>query len=286
MNSIRFNDLTPNFIKFYNQAVNEKANPDRRWELWNEFYGFAAVPPTEEGKKKARQLLDEAWDKYHDIIDELRKGPNILPDPEHVLNQITNLFQADKDINLNLVLFVGGFEGNAFTGYLKNGEPAVYLPVEQEPEDRMIIMPHEFAHYIHFSIAQFATGWERSIGRVILEEGIAIHTTRLLVPNKRTEDYIEFTPGWLEQCQQKKDNILEGIKPFLKTKQSDIVYQFTMGHGTTGLEREAYYVGWLVVQHLLNEGHSIAELVRIKEEDTPDYTLNIINKILNLRSMS
>lgn len=39
-------DLTPRFLAFYEAVQAEGADADRRWQLWQEHYGFAAVPPT------------------------------------------------------------------------------------------------------------------------------------------------------------------------------------------------------------------------------------------------
>src|SRR5690606_26832582 len=57
-------DLTPRFLDFYERASHEGLDPDARWTLWQEAYGFAAVPPTPEGSRAARALLDAAWDRY------------------------------------------------------------------------------------------------------------------------------------------------------------------------------------------------------------------------------
>jgi hypothetical protein len=43
-------DMTPRFIDFYQAAA--AADRETRWALWNEKYGFAAVPPTPEGMKQ------------------------------------------------------------------------------------------------------------------------------------------------------------------------------------------------------------------------------------------
>src|SRR5260370_33252092 len=48
--SIEVVDLTPRFLKFYETAIAEKASPEPRWQLWQQLYGFAAVPPTPGGK--------------------------------------------------------------------------------------------------------------------------------------------------------------------------------------------------------------------------------------------
>src|SRR3982751_3208832 len=66
--SVEVVDLSPRFIKFYETATAEKADPERRWQLWQQLYGFAAVPPTPEGKVMARTLLDKAWSQYPKVM--------------------------------------------------------------------------------------------------------------------------------------------------------------------------------------------------------------------------
>jgi len=43
----------------------------------------------------------------------------------------------------------------------------------------------------------------------------------------------------------------------------------TIGPGPAGLEREAYYAGWLVVGDWLAHGMSFSEIARIPEKEMP-----------------
>ena len=63
--------LTPKFLKFYDEATREAASPDQRWALWKRDYDFAAVPPTPAGQTMARQMLDRAWPRYPDALDQI-----------------------------------------------------------------------------------------------------------------------------------------------------------------------------------------------------------------------
>jgi len=58
--------------------------------------------------------------------------------------------------------------------------------------------------------------------------------------------------------------------PHLSDSASEQVARFTIGTGTTGLEREAYYAGWVVVGHLMHRGYTLAELARIPESRIPE----------------
>jgi hypothetical protein len=41
--------------------------------------------------------------------------------------------------------------------------------------------------------------------------------------------------------------------------------RFTMGTGGAGIEREAYYVGWLVIGDLLQRGWTYSRLARVTD---------------------
>jgi len=57
--------------------------------------------------------------------------------------------------------------------------------------------------------------------------------------------------------------------------------RFTMGSGTTGLEREAYYVGWLVVEYLLRHHLSFADIARIRENEMPGRVADAVDHLLD-----
>ena len=67
----------------------------------------------------------------------------------------------------------------------------------------------------------------------------------------------------------RSDAILQGLLPELEKSDSQSVFRFTMGRGTTGLEREAYAAGWFVVGDLLKQVKSFAEIARIPSAEMP-----------------
>ena len=91
----------------------------------------------------------------------------------------------------------------------------------------------------------------------------------LSFPDRPETDSIEFTRGWPKQAEQHRVEILQGIRPFLTSDKRDDIERFTIGPGPTGLEREAYYVGWLVIGDWLAHGMSFADFARIPENEMP-----------------
>ena len=55
---------------------------------------------------------------------------------------------------------------------------------------------------------------------------------------------------------------------------------FIFGKGTTGIDREVYYAGWVLVEALLNEGGSFQEIASIPEDQMPDYVRKNLKKLI------
>jgi hypothetical protein len=281
--SVEIKDISPKFLAFYEAAEKERASPDRRWELWKEMYDFAAVPPTEEGHKIARKLLDDAWPRYAAVQELIRGGAaSLTPNPHAMVQSIADLLRPDKPAKVTLRVFVGGFENNAFTASGKNGV-TTSLPIEMEPEARARIMAHELTHAVHIAMGTFSGSWIRSIGATVVSEGLAMRVSQRLFPGDPAERVAEHTPGWLKAADAKRHEILRSIQPALGSEKPEDVMRFTMGQGPNGLEREAYYVGWVVVGHWLDNGMSFAEIARIPEKETAARVAATLEQLLMAR---
>lgn len=87
---------------------------------------------------------------------------------------------------------------------------------------------------------------------------------------------VQYTKGWLKDCEKNAESITKGILPFLEESSYEKVYQFTMGQGSTGIEREAYFVGWKLVQQLLIDGMSFEAIAKIKEPEMPETVRRLV----------
>lgn len=270
-NAIQVKDLTPKFLQFYNAARSQRLSGDARFALWKKDYGFAAVPPTPEGDAIARKLLDSAWPRYAGALPQIEAGASgMRPAPRQVLERVETLLRPTKPVHLNLIVYVGGFEGNAFTVGNK-GVPTVAVPVEISPRDRGPIMTHEFVHAVQISMGTMSGGWERSIGETALAEGLAMRATQGLYPNLPATTFVETPdePGWLAKATAKRSRIFQDIERSADSSQSADVLRYTMGTGPAGIDREAYYAGWEVVGYWLEHGLSYADIARIPEAEAP-----------------
>ena len=268
--NLTIKDLTPKFLQFYDEATNENASGERRWELWKKDYDFAAVPPTPDGEQMARKILDDAWPKYPGVLDRIRGGAaSITPDPHMTLRRIAELLRPGKPVNITLLVYVGGLEGNAFTA-AQGGKITTALPIEDDLATRALRMTHELTHAVHISMGSFSGGWIRSIGTTALTEGLAMRVTQQLLPHHHPEAYyVEARPGWFAEATKLRDGILKDVSEVVESDKSEDVMRFTMGKGPSGIEREAYYAGWVVVGYWLEQGMTLADIARIPEKDMP-----------------
>lgn len=279
--SITVKDLTPKFLAFYRAVLASHADGDGRFALWKRDYDFAAVPPTPDGEAMARRMLDAAWPRYPSVLARIEKGAaGIEPKPDDTLRRVVVELQPDKPVQIKLLAYVGALDGNAFTARGDDGTPTVALPVEQSPDERGPIMAHEFTHAVQIAMGSMSGGWVRTIGETALAEGLATHVAARLYPQRPAASFIEIEPGWLARCDAQRRRILEDVRTAAVSDKSEDVMRFTMGTGPAGVEREAYYAGWLVVGHWLRQGMTPAEIARIPEAEAPARVAAAITQIL------
>lgn len=265
---IKVNDLSERFIDFYNEASQPGVDAEQRWKLWQTRYGFSAMPNDDAGMAMARALFEAAWPRYPEVMDRIITGyAGMRPSPERLARAAADLLKLDQPMRLRLVAYVGFLEGNGFT--LGNrGEVRVAIPIEDAPEHRAITAAHELTHAVHISLGALEGEGAQTVAALALSEGLAMHASRALVPGGRTERYVEYLPGWFRDAESMQRQIYESIRPQLMREDPDTMMRLTQGHGNTGLEREAYYLGWKVVELWLAEGRSLAQIARIPAATT------------------
>lgn len=256
-------NFVPKFLNFYRRAVG--CDAETRFALWKEHYGFAAVPPGEEGALLARQQLEAAWERYAEVVPALER---CSPDTEKIrryLSEIKRALEYDEAVDAVLVFFVGAFDGNAFAAPYGEGRTAVCLPIENG-EDTVTLV-HELTHLVHGKIIGSAMRWEKTVASLVFQEGLATRLSKHLVPDREDEVYVGHRAGWLRECSEAAEQLLQGLKPFLRDCSAESIVRFTMGTGTVGKEREDYFAGWKLIGDMLDESRSFSALARVKEDD-------------------
>ncbi|MBP2018497.1 hypothetical protein J2Z79_001908 [Symbiobacterium terraclitae] len=263
--TLRMVDLSPRFLKFYELA--ESADPETRWRLWLEHYNIAAVPPTEEGRALARSLLEQNWHRYPEVMDRIRQGAaGFRPDPQQALDATAQALGFDQDLSILFVAFVGMLDRNAWAASM--GEhTAVHFPIESfSEEEASVFLPHEFAHVLHDRLSGFPGGWLKSVATLLMQEGMAIWTSRAVAPGREEWHYLTLDgPAWVERCREREKQIFQGVLARLQEVSADALQTFTTRTGPAGLEREGYWAGYRAVGHLLDSGFTLAQLARMPE---------------------
>ncbi|MGZ3276362.1 MAG: hypothetical protein ACXU8Z_21575 [Caulobacteraceae bacterium] len=272
-------DLSPRFLAFYDAA---KGVPDAatRFKLWQELYGFAAVPPTPEGQAMARRLVDGAWPRYGEAVAAAQAGAaGMSPQPMAILHRVAELLGLDAPATIKLVTYVGGFEDNAFTA--RADLPTVAIPLEIAGPTRARSLAHEGTHALHMTIDNLSGGWERSVAATMLQEGLAMQVSRAALPGATLEAYVSNRPGWWQQCQAKDRAILMVLREKLARSDSETVASVTILKGPkAGIEREAYYGGWRVVERMRANGMTFAQIARIPEAEMPARVGEVLDQLL------
>ncbi len=277
---IKVKDLSRKFLSFYDAASAGNLSENARWLLWKRSYNFAAVPPTAQGDSMARKLLDNAWSRYPAIVAELKKGDLLgKPEPAGVLQSVTGLLKPGKPMDVTILSYIGGFEDNAFTNVTNEGI-IVAIPRESPTPTRELLMTHEFTHAVQISMGCLSGGYIRSVGAIVVSEGLACRVTQSLHPNLGDGSFIEITPGWLQKCRDRQSEILKDVKTHLKSSDPNDIMKYTMGKSDLGIDREAYYAGWVVVQHWRAKGLTFAQIARIPEKDMPAKAEQAIDELL------
>ncbi len=102
-----------------------------------------------------------------------------------------------------------------------------------------------------------------------------------IVDGSRTIEVVDLCPQFLDFYQAAK-----GADPATRWKLWGEKYRFTYGQGTTGMIREAYAAGWIVIGDLLQQGKTFPELARIRSADMPAITRDAIAHWLAKKSKS
>ena len=132
-------------------------------------------------------------------------------------------------------------------------------------------MAHEFTHAVQIAMGTNAGGWVRSVGETALAEGLAMRVAQALYPRQPDSSFVEMpdAPGWLKKADGQRGRILADIRQAAASSDPEDVMRFTMGTGPSGLDREAYYAGWLATGYWLAHGRTLADIVRIPEAQAP-----------------
>ncbi len=274
-------DMTDKLLTFIETANHQNEAVDQSFELWQQHVGFAAVPPGEAGQQKAFQLFKAAYHRYTGcVLDQIKAFKADEKQLYDVLAQVKWLLGYEKPVEVVVIYYVGFFENNAFMSPYHDGRLALCLPVENTPDPRreQVVLAREFTHIVHAKTSGSKGAWLRPLATVLMQEGLALRASKAVVPGLDEGAYLGDDSSWFAACVADKTDIINGVKRYLDNDDTETLLEFTMGRGTTGREREAYYVAWVLFDALLKR-YTLSQLAHIREDKIVTFIKNAYDLI-------
>jgi len=277
-------DLTEGLME-YQRAAREKP-AEERIALWESLY--ASRHPSffhwYLNERISRDKLAERLPDYDSREDSLPRPSQMLPAVlEDVWPQVLSASGAE-DQTLKAILFAGGFDADGFCEHYL-GELTVFFQAEvicTYPDGLLQVhAAHETAHFLHarnvLSRDPSFNYKERyfEIPLALFAEGLAVAISRRVCPGENDARYLlweRYDPGAADWCREHEEELFGRVREVLHRSDKDTFRTLLSGgklpegipHSRTG-----YYVGWRVVEWLLEE-HPLPELVRLVPSRWPE----------------
>lgn len=177
-----------------------------------------------------------------------------------------------KDVHL----LVGIYGSNAFT--YRQIIPEIAFCLEKLSSNELhleCIIAHEFGHALHNMLSDQEGNWGRvdwnSPYTWLLQEGCAIHFSKQAV-DAREDEYFAFEEDleWLDFIQRNLTAIMSSFQEDMNTLSPTDIFRewFSINGGTKyGYTRIAYFIGYKLVEKLINECGEIGAVTIWHKED-------------------
>ena len=265
-------NLVDRFLHFYKESQ-KVDDVKEKFAIWKEQYGFAAVPPGEEGEEVAWTFFKNVYSEYENALPSIE---SFAPDTvlvQDILKEIKEVLDYRASMEFTVLYFVGFFENNAFLAPLEDGSLALCLPIEnQNSEDRYrITLAHELTHLVHGKMLGVGGNWIRPLSFLILQEGLAMKMSQAFTGSLEELDCLTLDRNWYNECLDLKKEIVGGMLSYLTDDNHETLFRFTMGEGVTKHSREAYFLAWLLFEKCLKEGMTLKQLATISVEESKEF---------------
>ncbi|MCA1022614.1 hypothetical protein [Halobacillus litoralis] len=279
MDDVRCTQMLDRFLTFYDQAYHEP--PHKRHELWMEYYDFPHTPPGYQQGQLAKEMVEYAWTKYYHVYDKIQYFDISPLELNEYVDHIKQILHSTTYVDVNVLFFVGTFETDPFVIQEKH-QYILCFPVELPGGQTRLIQ--ELARVVHCRQSGLAPSHTRTLGQLIFQEGLAIHTTlEVLEESGISDPYFSWDE---ESCSREPNRVMMNIQPHLHRTDYEALYSFTKGTGASGFEKEANYTGWLVIQHLLEQGRPLYELARIAPDEVDTLVERALLSLMNQAYMT
>ncbi len=263
---VRILDTTREFDSFAKEAALE--SPMVRENLWrdryravyqNVFDAFYAGYGSPEGMHALVRELSKVRPRVKDAAPVVR---GLIEEVEPAVRETLAAEDCPEPLH---VLMVGTFSTNAFVGRLDD-EVALFHCLEwfPEPQPARVLIAHEDTHAWHESILDEAP--PKDLSWTAFYEGLAIQTSRMVVPDQPEQDYFWYGVSgfedWLPWCREHREQLLERLRESLDDEDAAETF---FGEGLIeGRWRVGYFLADVLVKELDKPPQ---ELIRMGVED-------------------
>ncbi|MGP4061916.1 hypothetical protein [Halobacillus sp. H74] len=274
MDVVKSTQMLDKFLKFYDQAA--QVPPHQRYQLWVEHYAFPYTPPGYHQDQLAKEMLEYAWDQYTHVYEKIQFFEVDSVALSEQVESIKQTLQCTEPVHLTVLFFVGTFETDPFI-VKDDHRYTLCFPVELASSRTRLCQ--ELTRVVHCSQSGLAPSHTRTLGQLIFQEGLSLHTTQVLL---QSDEVAERSSTWnKEKCSREPNRVMINILPHLHRTDYEALYSFTKGTGASGYEKEANYTGWLVVGHLLEQSSTLYELAKIHKDDVDSLVEKSLFSLLN-----
>ncbi|WP_226576644.1 hypothetical protein [Halobacillus litoralis] len=274
MDDVRSNQMLDRFLTFYDQAA--KAPHHKRYEIWTEYYNFPHTPPGYQQGQLAKEMVDYAWNKYSHVYDKIQYFNTSPLELNEQVDSIKQILHCTTFVDLTVLFFVGTFETDPFI-IQENHHYTLCFPVEIASSHTRLIQ--ELARVVHCRQSGLAPSHTRTLGQLIFQEGLSIHTTIEVLEESGLS---AASLNWEEErCSREPNRVMMNVLPHLHRTDYEALYSFTKGTGASGYEKEANFTGWLVIEHLLEQGRPLYELAQIQKDEVDTIVERALLSLMN-----
>ncbi|SFJ62174.1 hypothetical protein SAMN04487936_10399 [Halobacillus dabanensis] len=274
MDDVKCTQLLDRFLTFYDQASQTPFH--KRFELWEDQYAFPYNPPGYQQGQLAKEMIEYAWNKYDQVYEKIQYFDVGPLEVNGYVDSIKQILHCTTSVRLTVLFFVGTFETDPFI-VEENQHYTLCFPVELSSTRTRLI--HELTRVVHCCQSGLAASHTRTLGQLIFQEGMACHTTHEVLEEN---GMIDPPHCWNEEkCSAEPNRVMMNILPHLHRTDYEALYSFTKGTGASGFEKEANYTGWLVVEHLLEQGRPLYDLAQIQMDEVDEVVEKTLLSLMN-----
>lgn len=262
-------NVTDDFIAYAEQASgDDAAGRQTKWDQmlegkWLAFFNdvlYRGLTGQDRENYKS-QIIDQFWNEIVPKLDTLKQvnstaAQKTLDGRTTFQNMFTD-FDPKADYYLTVAF---SFHGKAVE---VAGQPALALGLENFAPDEPeldITIAHEQFHLYHFTTFDAAGGLYRGVWA----EGMAVYASTVVLPGYRMTQYLGFTGEQVDSMWNLFDDLTADIRNNLSSSDQTIkrAYLGVEPNDTWIPPGSGYYIGFYVVDALVKEGNTLADLTR------------------------